>query len=239
MKLGKLIGYNLTTKNMDDNSLFTKVPIKVFMNTIDDADYEDISSVENWHKYGKFGEPRVDYLCIREGIRESSGIDESPSNWNNLTIAEKDIVIDYFLYSDDTAKVIHLMTTRALSQSQAVQYLQDTFGTHHILDCQVCARRASHPRLYSIVAKYLDLNDAKYFFQTVRNLYLDYKEQAIKGTLDGDVGAGLFDYIESTEGTIYETAGLSAKGYIMKNGDPDETNFIVELMDLFRKGIFI
>ena len=61
-------------------------------------------------------------------------------------------------------------------------------------------------------------------------------EQAIKGINDGDVGVGLFDYIESTVGTIYENAGLASKAYPMVNGDTDEANLVYELMDIFRNG---
>ena len=128
------------------------------------------------------------------------------------------------------------MTTKGLSQADSIAYLQSAFGNHHIKDVVNCKLRAESPKIYTIIAKYLNLNDGRDFFQTVRNLYIDYKEQAVKGTLDGSVGVGLFDYIENTAGTIYEFSGLASKNYTMQNGDADETNFVLELMEIFRNG---
>ena len=82
------------------------------------------------------------------------------------------------------------------------------------------------------------LSHSHYFFTTVENLYFGYEKQAIKGTNDGSE-TGLFDYIESTVGTVYEFAGLESKGYTMQNGDLDETNFIAAIMDVLRNGKYI
>jgi len=59
------------------------------------------------------------------------------------------------------------------------------------------------------------------------------------GTQDGSSEDALFDYIESTTGTVYEFAGLASKGYTMQNGDVDETNFINAIMDILRHGEYI
>ena len=53
MKIGKLVGYNLTTKNMDDQSMMVDVPLKIFADTVDDNNYEDITSIINWDIYGE------------------------------------------------------------------------------------------------------------------------------------------------------------------------------------------
>lgn len=199
--------------------------------------YENITSIKNWYVFGI--NAANDYLHMREQVRDIISV----VGWSGTSNEERDILID--LYLDDpniptsgnnTNKIVHLMTTNGLSQVDSIQYLQDVFGEHHIKDIAICKLRADSSKLYSVVAKYLTLDDGRDFFQTVRNLYIDFKEQAIKGTNNGTVGVGIFDYIENTVGTIYENAGLNSKGYIMQNGDPDETNFISELMDVFRNG---
>jgi len=50
MKIGKLIGYNETTQRMDGDILFSDVPYKIFKTTVDDVNYEDISTMETWDK---------------------------------------------------------------------------------------------------------------------------------------------------------------------------------------------
>ncbi len=215
---------------IDNNYIYSESPIT-------GPTYSDITSIENWSLYGKY--VTVDYLQIRDQIKEQIGI----INWSGCNNVERGIIIDYYVVDETitpsentTNKITYLMSIKGLSQDESIRYLQDVFGSHHIKDLKSCAKRAESPKLYSVVAKYLDLNDARDFFQTVRNLYIDFKEQAIKGTLDGDVGVGLFDYIECTPGTIYEYAGLSSKGYVMQNGDTDTINFSSELMDIFRGG---
>ena len=50
MKIGKLIGYDETTQRMDGDILFSDVPYKIFKTTVDDVNYEDISTMEAWDK---------------------------------------------------------------------------------------------------------------------------------------------------------------------------------------------
>lgn len=220
---------------MENESLLIDAPFKLFTSTINDINYEDISSVVNWHN---FGYQITDYLTIRNEIGTVSGVYATPSNWPNLTNQEKDIIIEYYLYNDyPTDKIVHLMTTRGMSQGDAIKYLQESFAKHHLKDISECKRRASHENVYVIIAKYLSLPEAAIFFSLVQNLFNSYTVQAIKGSQDGTVGLGLFDFIESTPGTIYENAGLSSQGFTMVNGDPDTTNLVNELMTWFRHGI--
>ena len=64
MKLGKLIGFNPATGNMDDNSLLIDVPFKTFSTTITDSNYEDYSSIENW-----FNSDLLDWSRRRDEIK--------------------------------------------------------------------------------------------------------------------------------------------------------------------------
>ena len=114
-------------------------------------------------------------------------------------------------------------------------FLVDAWAYHHILDVDACGERSVSLKLYEIMGKYLTKADSTDFFTTVENLYFAFEKQAIKGSLDGSEVA-VFDYIESTTGTVYEFTGLESKGYTMQNGDLDMVNFIVDIMDILRKG---
>ena len=141
--------------------------------------------------------------------------------------------------TDASNKVTHLMATgQATNVEGARLIIVNKWASHHILDIVSCGERAKALRLYVEVGTYLSISDASDFFTTVENLYVAFRDQAIKGTNDGSE-AGLFDYIESTPGTVYEFAGLASKGYLMQNGDADEINFISAIMEVIRFGKYI
>lgn len=163
--------------------------------------------------------------------------------WENLSNYERDFTIqinikeDAITESQDaTNKITHLITTgQATTTEEARIIMVDNWGDHHLLDIESCRARAIAVDLYVKVGTYLNRVDYTDFFLTVENLYFAFRDQGIKGTNDGSE-TGVFDYIESTPGTVYEFAGLASKGYTMQNGDPDMTNFIISIMDIMRHG---
>jgi hypothetical protein len=183
-----------------------------------------------------------DYSQFREYTRAIL----DAKTWVNLSNSEKDFMIDLYLkeaaisqVTDDTNKATHLITTGQATDAESVRLLiVDRWSKHHILDVESCRARANALKLYISIGTYLSISDATDFFMTVENLYVGFRDQAIKGTQDGSE-EGLFDYIESTVGTVYEFAGLSSKGYAMQNGDLDELNFIAAIMDVIRHGKYI
>ncbi len=105
MKIGKLIGYNLTTKRMDDNSLFIDVPIKLFSDTIDDVNYEDISSIVNWNTYG------LNLNCLSDDIRsEIKTLMTTAGGFSSLTSEEKSIASSWFVVDKSSRDTIHTTT---------------------------------------------------------------------------------------------------------------------------------
>ncbi len=180
-----------------------------------------------------------DYYQFREYQRGLLDV----KTWANLNNSERDFMIELYLKEtaiteaeDATNKVTHLISTGQASTSEEARLIiVDRWAKHHVLDVEACQKRATALKLYLEVGTYLSIADATDFFTTVENLYFAYEKQAIKGTNDGSE-TGLFDYIESTPGTVYEFAGLESKGYTMQNGDPDETNFIAAIMDILRNG---
>ncbi|PCI96660.1 MAG: hypothetical protein COB15_09740 [Flavobacteriales bacterium] len=166
--------------------------------------------------------------------------------WANLSSEERDFMIKLYLKetalddaTDALNKVTHLISTGQAGDAESARtVLVDNWASHHILEIESCQARATSKALYNVIGKYLTLSDATDFFITVENLYLAYRDQAIKGINDGPE-VGLFDYVESTPGTVYEFAGLStSKLYVMQNGDADMTNFVIDLMNILRNGIY-
>lgn len=199
----------------------------------------DISNMGNWNKWGSA--TGSDHLKVRSEIQKLL----DSKTWALASSSERDIAIDFWIKEDivtisddNTNKVTHLMTTQGMTQADAVSLLQSKFGENHIKNIEACNNRGAHSKLYRLIAKYLSFQDAHDFNNTVRDLLSDYKTQALLGTEDSTGMVGLFDYIENTAGTIYATAGLASKAYVMQNGDLDMTNFTIELMSLFRDGDF-
>ncbi len=192
-----------------------------------------------WKAYGLQG--CRDYTQCRTRVVEQLDI----KTWAALSNAEKDFTIEIYVKEtaitpevDATNKITYLITTgQATTAEEGRIFLVNAWAEHHILDVVACGRRATAVRLYSDIGIYLSLADTTDFFTTVENLYFAFERQAIKGSLDGSE-VGLFDYVESTPGTVYEFAGLASKGYTMQNGDPDETNLISDIMSIIRAGVY-
>jgi hypothetical protein len=199
------------------------------------GEYEDITSMENWIKYQN--ELTTDYLQLRDYIRDIL----NEKSWVNLTNFEKDIVIEYHikeaiktLAEEQTEKVTYLVLEKDISASEATSFMIRSFANHQIKNKAACAKRMDQAELYFIVGKYLDLSEATDFYSVAEILFSKYKDQGIKGTMHGDYEAGLFDFMESTVGTVYETAGLASQNYTMLVGTLQD--FIDEMLNILRKG---
>ena len=102
MKIGKLIGYNTSTKQMDDHSLMVDVPFKLFTSKatdgityiIDDPNYEDYSSIENWD-----ASSFLDWARRRDEIVPLfyAEAGQSLENFAGMSIEKKLIACKYFL----------------------------------------------------------------------------------------------------------------------------------------------
>jgi hypothetical protein len=94
MKIGKLIGYNATTGNMDNGSMLPDVPFKLFTSTITDANYEDYSSIEHWDQ-SNF----LDWARRRDEISPLFYAEAGAQlqNFTGMSNAKKLIACKYFL----------------------------------------------------------------------------------------------------------------------------------------------
>lgn len=197
--------------------------------------YEDITSIDNWVVYGDV--LCTDILQVRDRIKEEL----DAISWSGLTNTQKDIVIEYYLKetnkdeaTSNTEKVVYLMTSKGYSPLQAQGVLIKAYGSYHPKEVYACNKRANTEKLYEVIAKYLTLADAGDLIKITHKLFDLYKTQAIRGTQDGNAGEGLFNFLESTPGTSYETTGLEQQGYTLSTGTYSE--FITELMDVLRHG---
>jgi hypothetical protein len=181
----------------------------------------------------------TDYYQFRTLLNEQLDV----KTWAGCSDAEKDLIIKTNVKesaisdaTDATNKVTYLISSGQAADAESARlFLVDAWAYHHILDVDACGARSVSMKLYEVMGKYLTKTDSTDFFTTVENLYFAFEKQAIKGSLDGSEVA-VFDYIESTPGTVYEFTGLESKGYTMQNGDVDMSNFIVNIMDILRKG---
>jgi len=100
MKIGKLIGYNLDTNSMDDNSNVVKQPFRLFYSTIDDSDYEDfgadVNSLININKYWKQIGQYQQIRPILSGVLIAE-IGANYAGWGSLTAEKKQIAVKWIL----------------------------------------------------------------------------------------------------------------------------------------------
>lgn len=192
----------------------------------------------SWRDHGQ--RACSDFIQFKKYVTEAM----NTKTWSSLLTAEKDFITDNYIRedgisstNDGTRKVVHLMSPpHLMSQPEAVAYLHNVWAEYHIKEIAACQARATSKTIFLVLPKYLSLMDASDFTNVIQQPYYMYTTQAIKGVNDGEAGEGFFDFIESTAGTSYETAGLAQQGYAMANGDPDMSNFITELMNVLRDG---
>jgi hypothetical protein len=211
-------------------------PYLIVTEDLDLTKYEDITSIENWVTYGSM--VCTDFLQVRDRIKHE--IDHK-GGWTGLTNTEKDITIDYYarptgvsIPQDNTNKVIHLMTTKGLTQQQATMYILQKFTEFNKREIQACRERAESKRLAEITLIYLNIGDAADFIRVTQTLNYLYKNFGIMGVNYGVSGEGLFDFIESTPGTQYEFTGLAQQGYTINNGTIND--LINSIMDVLKYG---
>jgi len=194
---------------------------------------EDITSIENWDKYGEF--ICTDYLQVRDRIIDIF-------DWTSSTNSEKDLVIDYFAHdknetaaNNDALKVAHLMSVHSMTQADAQSFLISAYAKFHSKERHSCKSRATSEKVSEVMLTFLSIPDASDFLHTVDGLLRFYSDEGVFGVNHGSAGVGIMDYIESTVGTVYENTGLHTKGYVYNGGATDQM-FIDALKDVLLNG---
>lgn len=178
--------------------------------------YVDISSIENWDKWGY--NAGCDYKLIRTEISKL----EQFQVWANLTTAEKAVCARLFVV--DKSKRDEIYTT--------VQQIQLGLLFHkYSVECRTTRFAYASMEVYNRLAP----SEAATVVSEIEadGLPTKYIQFGHEGTEVGDP-EGLFDYLQSVVGTGYATTGLSSKAYV-----PDGMTLpqlVDRIMDILRDG---
>jgi hypothetical protein len=236
--MGQILGKLKTPNNKIFNETDVVNPdyIAVSGTTLDTTLYDDITSIENWDKYGELA--CTDYFQIRDNIIDIM----TDLRWSGLTSNEKYIAIKYYarekdvdINTSDTDKVMFLMG-EGYSYDDAVAYVKKSYVIHREKLIESCMSRANSHKLIEVVSTYLDLNDASDLINVTYKLFELYKTQAIFGISGGDGQEGIFDFVLSYPGTSFEFSGLEQQNYTLKTGTWDD--FKTDIMSIIKYGIY-
>lgn len=178
-------------ESYDNVQLNGNIPIVIATSLPDN--YEDISSIRNWWKYGT--NLNKDYKFIRREIMNMV----SSVGWLNITPEEKIIAATIFAVGKTERAVIFNIEDQILNgiifHKQSVK-----------------SRVTRENRAVSEIYNRLTPGDQADLLNDISNLIDIYVKFGIEGTLEGDP-EGLFDYLESRSNTSYATTGLLSKNY--------------------------
>ena len=189
--------------------------------------------------FRKYGNPKlaIDYLKARDLAKDEMVYQ---GGWSSLVDEDKDTIIAFFLddpamtrEQNDGSKVMYLMG-KGYSQAQAIGELGMAYSRHNVKEIEACHKRANSVAIRVVLLTYLQIIDAADFTRVTKDLIALYTTRGIKGVNDGTSGEGLFDFIEGTVGTGYETAALRDQGYSLKVGTFSELE--TKFMDILRNG---
>ena len=235
MKLGKLkvpfkVKTNLKTGEVTD--------VNYIAADVLPAEYDDVSSIENWHKFGLF--VVNDYLAVRKEIYEM--FLDPTKGWANCTVAERDIIISYYVYKDagdgvaDTDKVTHLLTTGQVGDvPSAATFLINSWNNFNEKNRANLNYRWIFVK--PIVLKYLTIADAENLFETVKVLVSDMLligRLGIGYGLGGDNENGILNYVMSDN--QFDGTGMEFDGYNLKMGTWE--TFKTEIRNVLENGIY-
>ena len=230
----KLLAYNINGTPVNELMSYTgeqlngNLPYIIDDNII--SGYTDISSIENWHNIGQILIGQFDYFkdwkCLRSKIKEK--VEEKAgfnySNFNNLSTEEKKIAC---VYIPNLINPIDFVTT-ITSQEERIQISTE----FDIKSSKSREQRFKAARIFTF--SNLNVNDCMNLINDISDkLTLSYFMGIESKELDGH--DGLFDYIESKTGTIYENNGLLQKNITPISG-LSLLQFSQGLMSILREG---
>jgi len=170
--------------------------------------YTDIDTIVNWDKFGL--QVANDYSVVKFEIKDIVNL----IGWTGLTNTEKDLAIKYYAYPDPTSAVIHLMTTKGMTQQQAQGYVLMQWHKHHLRNIVAYRQRWNYAKF--TVLQYISRGDGEDLFNTVKSLVDLYIEVGILGWEYSDYQDGIIDYVYSTHG--FTGQGLEENGYALLQG---------------------
>ena len=231
----KLLAYNLNDNilgidldSWSESELNENKPFKVIFDNEDILNnYVDISSIENWHKYGNM--VVNDYLVIKDQIKYIM----LDNGWGSLTSEEKDLCIKYYALPDFEQPVIYLMMEKGMTQFEATGYIIKNWHIHHGKLLEVCRERWFYVKL--TVATYLNFADAEELMDLANPLIFNFIECGRFGKEYGDQRDGLLDFVISKHG--FDGQGLEEQGYVLNFGTYE--NLITDMVNVLLHGMYI
>ncbi len=225
----KLLAYILNGKPINEykNTLLSIQNGRPYYIFIEDnepipEDYVDITSIENWASYGlNVG----DFLFVKNRIKEIY----LAKGWDNLTDAEKNICIDYYIY-DGIKAAYFLASTGQVMLEDVKDYLIEKWKAYYDNFLETCQIRWDKAQTF--VTKYLSYRDAEDLYISCKSLITDYLTIGRFGTNYGDSISGILDFVESTGD--YVNNGLNEKNYSYSNITKE--NFIFGIKRLLIEG---
>jgi len=214
----KINGTPLTELDSYDDSTFgTNLPFTIIDATDPiPAEYADVSGIENWWT---FGYELRDYKYIRYEIMIIAAV----TGWANLSLEEKTIA----------AKCFAVGLTERLEIFSVDQQINKGI-THHRKSVQ--ARSSREEAALSLLYAHLSPVDANMVVDDTDNLMSVYINRGREGTTSGDP-EWLFDYIEATPGTSYETTGFARKSITPMGMSLND--LVTAVMRILRDGEYI
>lgn len=182
------------------------------------VEYKNITSIENFEKYGKLA--GIDFKLIRKLIGQLV-VD---LGWETLSTTEKEIASRYFAV--DFTKQLEVYDMDTL-MDMGVDYHKESIDTRRNRIIVAEARIYTH----------MDIQDAFTLITTMEDLATRYVKWGLEGKESGDSMDGLFDYLTSNASSVYNGAGL------MESGLPTKTGITLQmlsdiLMEVLRDGYY-
>lgn len=199
------------------------------------ADYTDISSLENWDKYGEkllnsnpvYG--FKDWKCLQREMKTlaiAKVSNDFNANWDNLNANEKMIVCKYLLSLVPPAKFAATVTDANERIKISIDF--DLNNRRARGNWQTGTGRAQILRSY-LFGKIGKANALLALVDAVKDGLLELYEGGIEGTVEDGV-IGINDFILARTGTVYETTGLAARGYAIVDGSGDTLQDVANAM---------
>lgn len=197
------------------------------------SDYTDISSIENWAKFGPqlvgnfFG--LKDWKCLQREIKTlalQKVSNDFNANWNVLNANEKQIVCNYLLSLVPPAKFAQTITDANERTAVSIEFdlnnrrargnWQSGTGRAQILRVFLFGKIGKDNALYALV-------------DVVKDGLLELYEGGIEGTEEDGV-TGINDFLLARTGTVYEDTGLAKRSYPVVDGSGDSLQDVAESM---------
>jgi hypothetical protein len=206
------------------------------------ADYTDISSIENWDKYGPglvgsaFG--FKDWKCLAREIRtlvENKTGNDLDTNWNALNAAEKMIACNYMLSKVPGAKFAALVPDAEQRMNIALSF--DVNNREARGSWLKATGRIQMLRIY-LFSKIGSENALSTFYDVVKEGLLELYEGGIAGTIE-DGNPGINDFLLARSGTPYSSNGLAGRNYPVIDGSGDSLEDVsLAMVNITNNGIY-